>query len=173
MLRISTIAIATVVLFLTACSGKISKEELSKKISDEEKILFTEQQLTPPKQQCAELLDNYIEYAKLFPDEKMAPEYLFKAADLSIYLKQYEKTIKLYDQIFNKYPDFEKRPESLFLKGYVYENNLKDLDKARGSYNTFIEFYPNHPFTESAKISLRFLGATPEDVMKALLEEQQ
>jgi tetratricopeptide (TPR) repeat protein len=59
----------------------------------------------------------------------------------------------------------------MFLKGYVYENNLGRLDKAKEIYETFIELYPNNEFADDAEVSLRFLGKSPEELIEIFQQE--
>ena len=43
---------------------------------------------------------------------------------------------------------------------------LKNLGKASDSYKEFISKYPNHELTDDATASLKFLGKTPEEMVK-------
>lgn len=169
MLKKNTFYLLSILLLLAACSGP-SRQELINTISENEQNLFSEDNMEPKEQQCETLYDNYINFAERFPEDPDAPKYLFLAADLSNFLQRYNETIALYDEIFNDYPDFDKRPDCLFLKAYTYENHIKDLKAARVCYNTFLDVYPDHAFAQSAVMSLKFLGMNPEEVMKQLIE---
>jgi outer membrane protein assembly factor BamD (BamD/ComL family) len=82
------------------------------------------------------------------------------------------KAIELFDQFIVKYPDNPKAPVCMFFKGYIYENQIKNLDKAKEIYLQFIEKYPNNEFTKDARIALQNLGKSPE-VMVQEFEERQ
>ena len=53
-----------------------------------------------------------------------------------------------------------------FLKAFIYDNNLKDIKKARTAYSDFIQKYPKHELTDDAMISMDNLGKTPEQIVK-------
>jgi TolA-binding protein len=76
------------------------------------------------------------------------------------------EAIRFYDRILNDFPDYRKAPEALFLKGYVYENNLGRLDKAKEIYEAFIAKYPTNEFADDAEVSLKYLGKSPEELIE-------
>ena len=76
-----------------------------------------------------------------------------------------KRSITLFDRIMSDYPDFEKIPHCLFLKGYIYENDLHDLEKAKSLYLVFLEKYPDHEFADDVQISIEHLGKTPEQLI--------
>jgi TolA-binding protein len=81
------------------------------------------------------------------------------------------KAIQIFDRILNEYPKFQKIPHCLFLKGFIYENELKNLDKARQIYQEFLMKYPNHEFADDVQISLDNLGKSPEELIKEFQEK--
>jgi hypothetical protein len=42
--------------------------------------------------------------------------------------------------------------------GYIYANHVKDFDKAKEAYNSFIEKYPEHELVTSVKWEIDHLG---------------
>ena len=94
----------------------------------------------------------YEMFAKKKADDPKTPEYLFKAAEIQRSLKNYKKAIENYETIQNKHPEYEKTPHSMFLLGFIYENDLKDNDKAKALYETFLERYPEHELADDVKI---------------------
>jgi TolA-binding protein len=82
------------------------------------------------------------------------------------------QAIRYYDRIITDYPGYKKTPEAMFLKGYVYENNLGRLDKAKEIYEAFLELYPDNEFADDAEVSLRFLGKSPEELIEIFQKEQ-
>lgn len=65
-------------------------------------------------------------YAMANPQSVMAPAYLFKSAEVAKSLRSYSKAMNTYDWIIAKYPDYEKTPTSLFLKGFMMENEMNN-----------------------------------------------
>jgi outer membrane protein assembly factor BamD (BamD/ComL family) len=61
----------------------------------------------------------------------------------------------------------------VFFKGYVYENLIRNLDKAKEIYLQFIEKYPESDFADDAQMALQNLGKTPEQMIKEFEERRK
>lgn len=108
----------------------------------------------------------YTDFSDDFPTDPEAPEYLFKAANLSINLGWGQSAIDILNKFISTYPDHAKTPEAYFYKGYVYDNQLNDDVKAGEVYQAYIEKYPNHDFAAAAEASIKNLGKTDEELIK-------
>ncbi len=155
--------LALISIYFAACSP--SKEKHETKNNELEKNLFSEKNISINKISAEELINAYIEFAEKFPGDSNSAKYLFNAADISMNILESDKAISIYNKIINDYPNFKKAPECLFLKGFVYENNLHDLEKAKTIYLEFLEKYPDNDFADDAKISIENLGKTPEQLI--------
>ena len=115
---------------------------------------------------------NYINnceiYALVNPDDKASPGYLYMAAQIAQNIKMFVKTLELYDWILLKYPDFEKAMTSLFMKGFILDNELKRFDEARKVYNEFLMKYPKSDLVDDVKSSLEYLGKSDEEILKSI-----
>ena len=114
------------------------------------------------------LLDAYKKYVKSYPEDTLSPDYLYKAAMLSMNNSRPQDAIGMIDQLIKNYPTYKKVPDCLFIKGFIYDNNLKDFVNAKKNYEEFLKKYPTHPFAVSARSSLKFLGKSPEEILKEL-----
>jgi TolA-binding protein len=152
--------------FLHAC--KPGKEKLNETISAAELKLFNDSTKMLNDTVAANVLKWYKEFAEKYPDDTLAPMYLFKAGDLSNGMRKYKDAIALFDQLMKKYPEHRKAPVSLFLQAFIYDNNLRDVEKAKMVYSEFLQKYPNHQLAPSAKASLEQLnmGLTNEQLIK-------
>ena len=155
---------------LASCGS--SNEKDAAEIKTAEDTLFSSSEGFIDKAKALELVDLYVDYANSYPDDSMAVEYLFKSAEFCLNLGEGQRAITLYDRVIQEYPDFRKVPECLFLKGYVYENYLGDLDNAKAIYLEFIEKYPDNEFADDAEISIQNLGKSPEELIKQFEEQQ-
>lgn len=154
-----------------ACTPAIETD--AKKITAAEDALFSEENKSVDRVKALELVDMYIAYADKYPEDSMAVENLFKGAEFYLTLGEGQKSIDLYDRVMTEYPDFRKIPECLFLKGYVYENYLGELEDARMIYTLFLQKYPDNEFADDARISIENLGKSPEELIKQFEEQQQ
>lgn len=151
-----------------SCSGpqkEVNKTGLLDSIDSMENKLYNSQDVQISKEDATNLIALYEQYADEFPDDTLAPVYLFRASDLSMNLQRPNETIELFNALLSNYPDYEKTPSVLFLKAFVYEDQLRDLENAKIYYEEFLEKYPNSDFADDAEMSLKNLGKTPEELI--------
>ena len=159
-------------IFMIGCSE--SKETVLQKIQDAENNLYAKEGAFQFNDSLATItIDAYEQYAESFPDDSLSAEYLFKAADLYRAKRNFEPALAIYDKIQSTYGDFPKVPQTIFLQGFVYENDLKDMPKAKERYETFLAKYPDHDLAKDVKFSLTHLGKSPEEIIKEFTEKQE
>jgi outer membrane protein assembly factor BamD (BamD/ComL family) len=156
-----------VILGFTACTS--SKEKQLKFIQEnEQKLLSTATQNIQNNTTANELTKAYEQYAINNLDDKHSAEFLFKSAEIHTALKQYNEAIANYQTIQDKFKQFDKVEESLFLQAFVYENYLQNTVKAKDLYREFIQKYPSHELVDDAQASINFIdkGLTPDEIVK-------
>ena len=79
---------------------------------------------------------------------------------------QPDKSIENFNKVIKEFPDFKKIEECYFLKGFVFENYLKDFASAKKSYNEFLTKFPKSDLADDAQVSLENMGLTPEQIMR-------
>ena len=119
------------------------------------------------------LLVAYDAFVKEYPLDTNSANFLFKEADFYRYLHQPKKSVEIYAGIYNNYPQYFKRPYALFMQGFIYENEIHNLDSAKLKYETFLRDFPKHPIAKDVAITLSNLGKSPEQMMKEFEERQQ
>jgi len=112
-------------------------------------------------------------YAIGFSKEEMAPEYLYRAAEMARTLKTYPKALSIFDWIEEKYPNFEKTPTTVFLKGFMLENELNNKEAARDVYNRFLTKYPKSDLVDDVTFLLENIDKTDEEIMKMIDEKSK
>lgn len=128
----------------------------------------------------AKLKDAYLDFANKYPDDINAPEFLFKAGQrMSVLASEnnnaeyHKESIAIFEKICKTYPENHFAEEAMFLSAYVYENSLKDTDKARMRYESFIDKYPNSELKEDAELAIKNLGIDPAEVIRKAQEANQ
>ena len=159
-----------IVIILFACSPnpKSRIEALEKKISAEN---FTLDETG--RKVANDLVAAYLDYAEKQKGNPEAADYLYKAADLSLNLNNPKQSLDLYNQIIYQYPEYKKAPECLFLMGYIYENYMQELGKAKEIYESFLQKYPDHDFADDARVSIENLGKSPEELIRSFEEKNK
>ena len=110
-------------------------------------------------------------YAMLIPENENSPDFLHKAGETARSIRIYKKALEIYEWIGEKYPDFEKAPQSLFLRAFTLDNDLKRFDEARGLYEEFLQKYPNDDFADDTKFLLENLGKDDEEIINSFNQE--
>jgi TolA-binding protein len=114
-----------------------------------------------------------MDYANKYHDDSSTVVFLFKAANISMNINKAKLAIDLFDRILKDYSTFSKAADCLFLKAFVYDDKLKDYNKAREAYEAFLKKYPTHEFAESAKASINNLGKTSDQLIREFEAKQK
>ena len=114
------------------------------------------------------LIEAYMNYANQFPNDEMSPDFLFKAVDISVAYNALnpQKTIDITNALIDNYPDFEMTPMAMFIKGFVYENQMKNYEKALETYHKFLERYPDNPMAADVQTTINNIGIPLEELIK-------
>jgi TolA-binding protein len=126
----------------------------------------------------SEAISSYETVANKYPEGKYAIKAMFEIAKLyhSKQLKtlndseSFVKAAYTYEQIFNDYPKSPEAPKALFMKAFIEANDLKDLHKAKLSYEKFIRLFPNNELISSVEQELKNLGKSPEEILNQSLQ---
>jgi len=164
---------AAVMLALASCSNNEPVQQVSKEIPREKFIEQIKQNET--KMHASAQLDPnlgmlsvkaYSDFAKMFPEDSLTPDFLFKAGEIATACQQYSQAMIYYTGITEKYPDFKLAPESLYLQANLLDNFLNDDVKAKIVYEKVIAKYPTLPYAEDAKAAIQNLGKSDEELIK-------
>lgn len=151
-----------VLLIFQSCSP--SRPKMIENISKMESEMKAAQVVDTNK--VAEMLGAYQAFASKFKDDSLAPEYLYKAAGLAVGFNRGNQAIELYERIVQTYPNFKKVPECYFMEAFAYENSIGNIAKANEYYNMFLAKFPEHELADDAQSALKFLGKTPEEMVR-------
>jgi outer membrane protein assembly factor BamD (BamD/ComL family) len=153
-----------VLLAFTACSG--GRDKKIAEIKDLENRLLKDSTSAKDEVAAYNLQVAYTDFSEKYPQDAEAPEYLFKAANLSIGLGWGESAINILTKFIDTYPQHARTPEALFYKAFVYDNQLNDDVKAGEAYRLYLEKYPKHEYASSAEASIKNLGKSDEDLVR-------
>lgn len=111
-------------------------------------------------------------YALVNPDAERVPEFLYKAGETARTIQAFGKAIELYDWLLEKYPNYEKTSQAMFLKAFTLDNDLRRLDEAREVYEAFLSRYPNDEFADDTQFLLENLGKSDEEIISSFGAQQ-
>jgi outer membrane protein assembly factor BamD (BamD/ComL family) len=162
---------ALILVVLSGCGP--SREKSAARIVSLEKSLYSPQSSGLDKVKADSLLIQYTSFIKHFPDDTMSVKYLFNAANLCMNMSEGSKAIDFFNQFIQKYPDNPRVGTCMFFKAYIYENQLKDLEKAKEMYLQFIEKFPDSDFSKDARMAIKNLGKSPDEIVREFEEQRK
>lgn len=104
----------------------------------------------------------------LLPMDTQSITILNKAAENAYYTQQYQKSLYLYEWLETAYPDDDRAAQALFMRAFMYDNDLKQYDLAKPLYELFLQKYPKDDFADDAEVLLKNLGKSPEELIQEL-----
>ncbi len=112
-------------------------------------------------------------YALANPNSVASPDFLYKASEIARTLRTFPKALSLYDWIISKYPEYEKAPTVLFLKGFLLENQFNDLEMAKTTYKQFLDKYPKSDLADDVAFLYENIGKSDEEIMEMIEANKQ
>lgn len=110
-------------------------------------------------------------FAKKYPQDSLAPEVLFRAADVARGAGEFGQSIQLWGQVWRNYPQHRLAPDALFLQAFTFDNDLGAREEARTYYQKVIDQYPDHPLAMQATQLIEVLDKSPDELVRQF--EQQ
>ncbi|MBC8048099.1 MAG: hypothetical protein H7Y00_14975, partial [Fimbriimonadaceae bacterium] len=94
-------------IFLVSCDKrKQTLDEITLLQKNLDSVLSTSAQIAPEnKTQTTELILAYTNFAKDYPEDSLAPKFLFEAARLRLFMQDYPSAMQLLSTVSEKYPD--------------------------------------------------------------------
>lgn len=156
-----------------SCKQQIQQEITAEtRIKQLEDSLFTDDgRMKLP--EAERLVKAYKQFASEKPTDSLSPVYLFKAIDISMNLPNPKRSIALVDQFIQQYPDHASIPNALFVKAFIFDDQLRDYENAKKAYLLFIERYPDHALADDAAEAIKNLGKTPEEIIREFEAKNQ
>ncbi|MDD2386420.1 MAG: hypothetical protein PHP52_06515 [Bacteroidales bacterium] len=160
------VPIIFLLIFSVACNNTplTEQQKLEYEISKLEEKLHNE--IEPDKEKAIAMIDKYLDYTEKYPDDSLSPEYLFKAAEIAMNFSQPHNAIRYLTQIEDNYLKYPKYPTAIFLKAFIYDTHIGDIEKSKAYYLKYLEKYPNHTFATDAKAAVMFMGLTDEQLIE-------
>lgn len=100
-------------------------------------------------------------------DPNKAASLYTQAAGLARSMGEPNTALRLYYYVAENMPQQRSAPLALFMMGIIYEDDLKDIERAKQTYEDFLKRYPNDPeYTDDVQAALKNLGTPLEELIK-------
>ena len=183
-MKIQTIIIPLCLsLLFFACAGEADKptEPVEKELNKDSlaNVINTlEEQVmsnggVPDKTLFSKAINEFQNYALLFPEDPISPEYLLKASDFSHSIQKHEKSVKILDRIIAEYPDFDRIESVKFVRASHIDFELRDTTRAKEAYTAFIAEYPNSELVGNAQSRIDNISLDAEALIEKFMKEQK
>lgn len=106
------------------------------------------------------------------PGDMNSAKWLNQAAETARAIKNNAKALFLYEWIYTKFPEYEKAPQALFLKGFILDEEMNQKEEARAVYELFLQQYPDDDFADDAQFLLENLDRNEDEIIKQFEEQQ-
>lgn len=103
-----------------------------------------------------------------FPQSRYGGWARFALAESYRFKNQPRGALDNYKLFYEHYSEMQPAALSLFLTGYIYNNNLQMSDSAKHFYEKFLQQYPNHDLAPTVKYELQSLGKSPQETLNSL-----
>lgn len=154
----------------TKTSKQIIEEVDSVQLEKREKInslhyefLNTNDLLTANK-----LIDEYQKYFTQYKSDTTNINFLYNKAVTEFSINKFSEAVSTIDTLLFNYSSKHLRAESMMFKAFIYENRLKQYQKAEKTYQNIIRYFPGTEYAKSAEVNLNNLGKTDEELLKEL-----
>ncbi|MGB1018769.1 MAG: tetratricopeptide repeat protein [Chitinophagales bacterium] len=152
-------------LFLISCESsstenKVSEQDIESIIADLKTVN------TLDKEKINTFITSVDNFVVSNPKSEKAPNYLELKAKYITALGKHNEAIKVYDNIYQNYENYKNYSDALFMKAFIYENNLNNKAEAELHYQKYLNEFPNGVFAKDAQFSLDNMNKTPEELME-------
>ncbi len=170
-----TILIILISIIAFSCSNKkkSDKEVFIDDISQLEQQCFNDSTNTYNNKIALKTITEYQKFIEKYPQDSLSAKYLYMGGQLCKSINLYGEAIHKFESLIKNYPDFKKASNAKFMIAMIYENDIKDTIKAKLAYQDFINQYPKSNLTDDAKLSIKYMSLSPEELIKMFEAKNQ
>lgn len=133
-------------------------ELLEKAQTLEQEPLLAELKAVEAREDLESMLILYNSLLTRFPKYEQRDDILQKLAWSYHNRKEFQRSVATYQRLLTDLPQSAHAAQSQFMVGYIYANEIKDLDRARQAYEAFQQKFPQHDLSDDVAFELSHLG---------------
>lgn len=119
------------------------------------------------------IIEMYITFVQNNPNDIDAAEFMFQAASLCMGKGDYQRAIRLFENVKLNYREDKRAPEAYFLIAFIYENNLNQRGAAEDAYKLVISEFPRHDYSLQARAAIKNMNTGKTDLELVRMFEEQ
>jgi len=157
-------------IFLWSCSDQAKPEFDSCEAHAEyvfaKETAFVESDFNP--ELSSELMREYAAFANSCSNDSLAPEFLMRRADMLRGKGKTIEAISAFTAIHDGYPHYPNKVNCALISAFLYDTVLNDKEMAEKIYQEVVNLYPDTEEAKKAKVALKYLRETPEELFRRL-----
>ena len=120
------------------------------------------------KDHLQDLIFSYADFSNNCRQDSITAEFLMRRADLLRGEGKIRESIRQFKAVHDGFPTFHNKIACAFIAAFLYENELNDRETAEKLYLQIIESYPKSNEADIARVSLRHLYETSDEMITRL-----
>jgi hypothetical protein len=118
------------------------------------------------------LTEAYIRFADKYKNDSLVPEFLFRAAEISLNMNEPVQACSYLFRIEKKYDWYENMPAVLYFLGYIHADYLNDMHNAKIYFDLFLTRYPNHERVQDITFFLDNMNKSDLEIIRQFEQNQ-
>ena len=156
--------------FVSCNTREKELEEISEASIEMDSVLRTNPVLSVEQRVMAEdLIQEYMEFANKYPEDSLAPQFIFKSAMLFHFIPFYDKELNTLELLAERYPESEYAPQALVTAARVSEENVNNIEGSIKYLQQIKDKYPESPYATNIDLQIEYAG-DDEALLDAIME---
>jgi tetratricopeptide (TPR) repeat protein len=120
-------------------------------------------------------IDDFKAFASGCPKDSLAPVFYLKAGQVAQAIGSFTQAQLMLKKCIDGYPEFRNKGAALFLSAQLYDDPrmLNNEAEAKKLYEQIIKEYPDSPYANDSKASIKNLGKTDEELVQEFLKKNK
>ena len=119
--------------------------------------MFSEAELLTVQNRYDEAFDKLDSIITIYPQHGLEDDVKYQKAELNLRLRNYDKALELYTDVYENYVEEIRADNSLFAAAEIYEYYLQDMEKAKALYEKLFIDFSNSTYAVEARKRYRVL----------------
>lgn len=124
------------------------------------------------KEHLQDLLVSYADFSNNCRQDSITPEFLMRRADLLRGEGKIRAAISQFKAVHDGFPSYPNKITCAFIAAFLYETELNDRETAEKLYLQIIESYPRSHEADVARVSIRHLYETSDELINRLKQNE-
>lgn len=140
------------------------RDSLLKQIAALEKELYASEQLNEAKaKKMVSLYEVFYQNYHKYPE---APDFLFKAGEITENINQPYRAIEFYTHCYEEYPNYKFSAECLFRMANLYDYKLNNYVKAKALYEEVKVQFPKSNLAKDADAAIKLMSKSDQQMIR-------